>query len=119
MSTFLKTINDKDNFFLIVSIKIQIVFTKPESIKDKGSCLEISIGFIYEQPNLMYKVSHLARAHCKVLKDQLRMSLVLLSNHETLQHNINTEGYHFFFNKIKVLTLEQNVASLKEFEVSM
>ena len=50
-------------FFSIVSIKIQIVFTKPESIKDKGRCLEISIGFIYEQSNLMYKDSHLARAH--------------------------------------------------------
>ena len=55
--------NDKDNFFSFVSIKIQIVFTKPESIKDKGRCLEISIGFIYEQSNLMYKDSHLARAH--------------------------------------------------------
>ena len=55
MSTFLKTINDKDNFFSIVSIKIQIIFAKPKSIKDKGSCLEISIGFIYEQPNLIKK----------------------------------------------------------------
>lgn len=55
--------NDKDNFFSIVSIKIQIVFTKPESVKDKGRCLEISIGFIYEQSNLMYEDSHLARAH--------------------------------------------------------
>ena len=55
--------NDKDNFFSIVSIKIQIVFTKPESIKDKGRCLEILIGFIYEQSNLMYEDSHLARAH--------------------------------------------------------
>ena len=55
--------NDKDNFFSIVSIKIQIVFTKPESIKDKGRCLEMSTAFIYEQTNLMYKDSHLTRAH--------------------------------------------------------
>ena len=38
-----------------------------------------------------YKVSHLARAHGKALKDKLHISLVLLRNHEILLHNINTQ----------------------------
>ena len=38
----------------------------------------------------MYKVSHLARAHGQAIKDQSRMSLVLLSNHEILLRNTNT-----------------------------
>ena len=38
----------------------------------------------------MYKASHLARAHGQALKDQSRMSLVLLSNHEILLRNTNT-----------------------------
>ena len=55
------------------------------------SWIEISTGFIYEQTkNLIYKVSHLARAHGQALKDQSRMSLVLLSNHEILLRNDRT-----------------------------
>ena len=38
----------------------------------------------------MYKASHLARGHGQALKDQSRMSLVLLSNHGILLRNTNT-----------------------------
>ena len=54
-------------------------------MRNKHYCLEISTGFIYEQTNLMCKVSHMVKR-----KNILCISLVLLSKHEILQHNINT-----------------------------
>ena len=41
-----------------------------------------------------YKVSHLARAHGKALKDKLHISLVLLRNHEILLQYQHTKEDH-------------------------
>ena len=62
--------NDMGSSRLISSTSVLIL---DKNVKKKNACwmctkhycLEISKGFIYEQTNLMYKVSHLARAHGK------------------------------------------------------
>ena len=52
----------------------------------------VVVGFFLFFFFFKYKVSHLARAHGKALKDKPHISLVLLRNYEILLHNINTRS---------------------------